>query len=40
MARGMIAATPAWIVAAAMLAALGPAWQAGRIQIAATLREE
>jgi putative ABC transport system permease protein len=35
-----IAATPLWIVAAAMLAALVPAWQAGRIQIAATLREE
>jgi putative ABC transport system permease protein len=36
----MIAATPAWIVAAAMIAALGPAWQAGRVEIAATLREE
>jgi putative ABC transport system permease protein len=35
-----IAATPLWIVVAAMLAALAPAWQAGRIQIAATLREE
>jgi putative ABC transport system permease protein len=37
---GMIARTPLWIIAAAMLAALGPAWQAGRIEIAGTLREE
>ncbi len=37
---GMIAGTPAWIVAAAMLAALGPAWQAGRVEIAGTLRQE
>jgi putative ABC transport system permease protein len=36
----MIAATPVWIVAAAMIAALGPAWQAGRVEIAGTLREE
>jgi len=35
-----IAATPVWIVAAAMMAALGPAWQAGRVEIAGTLREE
>jgi putative ABC transport system permease protein len=34
-----IAVTPVWIVAAAMLAALGPAWQAGRVEIAGTLRE-
>jgi len=36
----MMAATPLWIILAAMLAALGPAWQAGRVKIAATLREE
>jgi putative ABC transport system permease protein len=36
----MMAATPLWIVAAAVLAALGPAWQAGRVEIAGTLREE
>jgi ABC-type lipoprotein release transport system permease subunit len=36
----MIATTPAWIIAASMLAALGPAWQAGRVEIAGTLREE
>jgi putative ABC transport system permease protein len=36
----MIAATPLWIVAAAMIAALGPAWQAGRVEIAGILREE
>jgi putative ABC transport system permease protein len=36
----MIATTPLWIVSAAMLAALGPAWQAGRVEIAGTLREE
>jgi putative ABC transport system permease protein len=36
----MIATTPLWIIAAAMLAALGPAWQAGRVEIAGTLREE
>ena len=36
----LIAATPLWIIAAAMLAALGPAWQAGRVQIAGALREE
>jgi len=35
-----LAATPFWIIAAAMLAALGPAWQAGRVKIASTLREE
>jgi len=37
---GTIAATPVWIVGAAMVAALGPAWQAGRVGIAGTLREE
>jgi putative ABC transport system permease protein len=37
---GMIATTPVWIVGAAMVAALGPAWQAGRVEIAGTLREE
>jgi putative ABC transport system permease protein len=37
---GMIASTPAWIVLAAMLAALWPAWQAGRVEIAPTLRAE
>ena len=36
----MIAATPVWIIVAAMLAALGPAFQAGRIEIAGALREE
>jgi putative ABC transport system permease protein len=36
----MIAATPIWIIIVAMLAALGPAWQAGRVEIAGTLREE
>jgi putative ABC transport system permease protein len=36
----LIATTPLWIIAAAMLAALGPAWQAGRIEIAGALREE
>jgi putative ABC transport system permease protein len=36
----LIATTPLWIIAAAMLAALGPAWQAGRIAIAGALREE
>ena len=36
----MIATTPVWIVVAAMLAALGPAWQAGRVEIAGALREE
>jgi len=36
----MIATTPLWIVGAAMLAALGPAWQAGRVEIAGALREE
>jgi putative ABC transport system permease protein len=36
----MILATPLWIVAAAMAAALWPAWQAGRVEIAPTLREE
>lgn len=36
----MIAATPVWIVGAAMLAALPPAWQAGRTEIAGALREE
>jgi putative ABC transport system permease protein len=36
----MIAVTPVWIVAAAMIAVLGPAWQAGRVEIAGTLREE
>jgi len=35
-----IAATPVWIILAAMLAAVGPAWQAGRVEIAGTLREE
>ena len=35
-----MAVTPVWIVCAAMLAALGPAWQAGRVEIAGTLREE
>jgi ABC-type lipoprotein release transport system permease subunit len=36
----LIAATPVWIVGAAMLAALGPAWRAERVQIAGALREE
>ncbi|MGA3169490.1 MAG: FtsX-like permease family protein [Chthoniobacteraceae bacterium] len=36
----MLAATPVWIIGAAMLAALGPAWQAGGVQIAEALREE
>jgi putative ABC transport system permease protein len=36
----MMAATPVWIVLAAMAAALGPAWQAGRVKIAASIREE
>ena len=36
----MMAATPVWIVAASMLAALGPAWQAGRVELAGALREE
>lgn len=36
----MIATTPLWIVAAAMLAALPPAAQAARVEIAETLREE
>jgi putative ABC transport system permease protein len=35
-----MAATPLWIILAAMLAALGPAWQAGRVKIASSLREE
>jgi putative ABC transport system permease protein len=35
-----MAVTPLWIIASAMVAALGPAWQAGRVKIAATLREE
>ncbi|HEX4084159.1 MAG TPA: FtsX-like permease family protein [Chthoniobacteraceae bacterium] len=36
----VIATTPLWIIAAAMLAAFPPAWQAGRIEIAGALREE
>jgi putative ABC transport system permease protein len=36
----LIATTPVWIIGAAMLAALGPAWQAGRLEIAGALREE
>jgi putative ABC transport system permease protein len=36
----MIVTTPVWIIGAAMLAALGPAWQAGRVEIAGALREE
>lgn len=36
----LIVTTPLWIIGAAMLAALGPAWQAGRVQIAGALREE
>jgi putative ABC transport system permease protein len=36
----LISTTPLWIIAAAMLAALAPAWQAGRVDIAAALREE
>ena len=36
----LIATTPVWIIGAAMLAALGPAWQAGRVEIAGALREE
>ena len=35
-----IATTSLWIIGAAMLAALGPAWQAGRVEIAGALREE
>jgi putative ABC transport system permease protein len=35
-----MATTPLWIILAAMLAALGPAWQAGRVKIAASIREE
>jgi putative ABC transport system permease protein len=36
----MILVTPIWLILVSMLAALGPAWQAGRLPIAATLREE
>jgi putative ABC transport system permease protein len=36
----MIASTPIWMIIAAIIAALGPAWQAGRVEIAGTLREE
>jgi len=36
----LIATTPVWIIAAAMLAALPPAWQAGQVEIAGALREE
>jgi putative ABC transport system permease protein len=36
----LIATTPLWIIAAAMLAALAPAWQASRVPIAGALREE
>jgi len=36
----MILFTPVWLILVSMLAALGPAWQAGRLPIAATLREE
>jgi putative ABC transport system permease protein len=36
----LIVTTPVWIIAAALLAALGPAWQASRVEIASSLREE
>jgi len=36
----MIAATPLWIILAAVLAAIAPALQAGRVEIAGALREE
>ncbi len=37
---GPLAFTPGWIVAAALLAGLLPAWRAGRLRIAEALRDE
>ncbi|MDQ6859552.1 MAG: FtsX-like permease family protein, partial [Verrucomicrobiota bacterium] len=37
---GSLAFTPVWIVAAAILAGLLPAWRAGRLVVAEALREE
>ena len=37
---GALAFTPVWIVAAALVAGLLPAWRAGRLVVAEALREE